>query len=374
MANEALVHDCFVSSDSDAEINFEGFSIPSPGSPLPSSPRSNSSHGGPSLVRESFTQQGLSEDVAAFFVGSWRGSTLKQYRPYIERWSVFCDGRGISAVCPPIGALLDFLLREYRSGSPDGSPRAYRTMGVIRSAISSIASVDGLPAGNHHLVRRFMSAVFIDNPAFPRYGSSWDPDTVLSYLKSLGPNNSLSLLSLSQKLTVLMRLLSGERGQTLLAFDINRMVLLTDSVTFHISVLLKTSRPNWHKSVVSFSAFTHDVDLCIISALRIYLRMTLPLRAGETALFIISRRPYRRASSGTLSSWTKAVLRAAGIDISAFAAGSTRQASASRAHESLPIDIVMKAVGWTQKSTFAKFYHKPISSVGYSEAIMRNFS
>ena len=247
-------------------------------------------------------------------------------------------------------------------------------MGVIRSAISCIASIDGLPAGNHHLVRRFMSAVFIDNPAFPRYGSSWDPDTVLTYLKSLGPNNSLSLLSLSQKLTVLMRLLSGERGQTLLAFDITRMVLLTDSVTFHISVLLKTSRPNWHKSVVSFSAFTQDVDLCIISALRIYLRLTLPLRAGETALFIISRRPYRRASSGTLSSWTKAVLRAAGIDISAFAAGSTRQASASRAHESLPIDIVMKAVGWTQRSTFAKFYNKLISSVGYLEAIMRKFS
>ena len=107
--------------------------------------------------------------------------------------------------------------------------------------------------------------------------------------------------------------------------------------------------------------------------MRISLRVTSPLREGETALFIVSRRPYRRASSGTLSSWTKAVLRAAGIDIFTFAAGSTRQASASRAHESLPIDVVMKAVGWTQRSTFARFYNKPISPVGLSDAILSNF-
>ena len=247
-------------------------------------------------------------------------------------------------------------------------------MGVIRSAISSIASVDGLPAGNHHLVKRFMTAVYVDNPAFPRYSSTWDPDLVLNYFKSLGPNVTLPLLSLSRKLAVLMRLLSGERGQTLLAFDVTHMVLLDGSVTFHIVDLLKTSRPGWHKSVVSFSAFPHDYDLCVISALRTYLRITFPLRAGETKLFLISRKPFRRASSGTLSNWTKAVLRASGIDVTAYAAGSTRQASASRAHETLPLDVVMKAVGWTRRSTFANYYHKPISPIGYSEAILHNFS
>ena len=247
-------------------------------------------------------------------------------------------------------------------------------MGVIRSAVSSVALIDSAPAGNNHLVKKFMTAVFNDNPAFPRYSTTWDPDLVLSYLKSLGANVTLSLLSLSKKLVVLMRLLSGERGQTLLAFDITRMVFLDDSVTFHISGLLKTSRPNWHKNAVAFSAFPHDIDLCVITTLRHYLRITSPLRGGVTKLFFISWKPYCQASGGTLSAWTKSILNMSGVDIHTFAAGSTRPASASRAHESLSVDVVMKAVGWTQRSTFATFYHKPIPSVGYSEAILRNFS
>lgn len=270
--------------------------------------------------------------------------------------------------------MLDFLLSEYRSGKPDGSKRAYRSMGVIRSAISSVASIDGIPAGSNHFVKRFMAAVFNDNPAFPRYRSTWDPDCVLAYLKSLGANTSLPLLSLSKKLVVLMRLLSGERGQTLLAFDITRMVFLGDTVTFHIFDLLKTSRPGWHKSAVSFSAFPHDLDLCVISTLRHYLRITSPLRGHECRLFLISRKPFHPASYGTLSTWTKSVLHASGVDVTTFAAGSTRSASASRARESLSVDVIMKAVGWTRRSTFATHYNKPIVSVEYSEAVLSNFS
>ena len=82
-------------------------------------------------------------------------------------------------------------------------------MGVIRSAISSIASVNNLPAGKDPFVSRFMSAVFNDNPAFPRYRATWDPDTVLTYLKSLGSNSGLSLLSLSRKLVMLI-IIKGE--------------------------------------------------------------------------------------------------------------------------------------------------------------------
>ena len=374
MAYETLVPGGLDPSGSDAPFDFEGFTLSPPGSPAQASSRSQSCHGGASIIRGSFLEQGLSSGVADFLLGAWRESTRRQYWPYIERWLNFCDGRGVGAFRPPIGAFLDFLLHEYRSGSSNGSRRAYRTMGVIRSAVSSVALIGDVPAGTNHLVKKFMAAVFNDNPAFPRYSTTWDPDLVLSYFKSLGANVSLSLLTLSKKLVVLMRLLSGERGQTLLAFDISRMVFLNDSVTFHISSLLKTSRPSWHKNVVTFKAFPHDVDLCVLSALRCYLRITSPLRGGVTSLFLISRRPYGPASGGTLSTWTKSVLRVSGVDVSTFAAGSTRPASASRARESLSLDVVMSAVGWTQRSTFATFYHKPISSVGYSEAILRNFS
>ena len=259
------------------------------------------------------------------------------------------------------------------SGKPDGSRRAFRSMGVIRSAISSIASINDLPAGQNIFVSRFMSAVFNDNPAFPRYHSTWDPDVVLRFLKSLGPSECLTLLSLSRKIVMLMRLLSGERGQALLALDIDHMVFVDDKVSFHIFDLMKTSRPGWHKNVISFSAFPHDPVLCVVDTLSYYLRLTSPLRGGVSKLFITTRKPFRPITMGTLTNWTKHVLSAAGVNVSEFAAGSTRQASASRARSTLSSDIVMRAVGWTQESTFGRFYNKPIMSDVYSQAILSNF-
>ena len=266
------------------------------------------------------------------------------------------------------------MLGEYQSGKSDGSKRAFRSMGVIRSAISSIATIDGLPAGQHLFVTRFMSAVFNDNPAFPRYHSTWDPDVVLRYIKSLGPSENLPLLPLSRKLVLLMRLLSGERGQALLALDINHMVFAGDTVSFRILELMKTSRPGWHKSVLSFSAFPHDSVLCVLNTLSCYLRLTSPLRGVVTKLFITTRKPFRPITMGTLTNWTKHVLSASGVNVSEFAAGSTRQASASRARSSLSSDAVMRAVGWTRESTFGRFYHKPILSNDYSQAILSSFS
>ena len=284
MAYETLVSGGPESSDSASEADFEGFTLSPPGSPTPAPSRSQSCIGGDAIVRGSLREQGFSTEVADFLLGAWRERTRHIYWPHIRKWVDFCNGRNVSAFRPPVEAMLDFLLSEYRSGKPDGSKRAYRSMGVIRSAISSVASIGGIPAGSNHFVKRFMAAVFNDNPAFPRYRSTWDPDCVLAYLKSLGANTSLPLLSLSKKLVVLMRLLSGERGQTLLAFDITHMVFLGDTVTFHIFDLLKTSRPGWHKSAVSFSAFPHDLDLCVISTLRHYLRTTSPLR-GEVCRY-----------------------------------------------------------------------------------------
>ena len=104
------------------------------------------------------------------------------------------------------------------------------------------------------------------------------------------------------------------------------------------------------------------------------MRRTSPLRGDVCHLLISSRKPYKPISSGTLSIWTKHILHASGINVNVFAAGSTRPASASKARETLSSDVVMGAVGWTQESTFGKFYHKPILSVGYSGAILSNFS
>ena len=274
---------------------------------------------------------------------------------------------------PPLALLLEFLLAEFRSGKVDKSSRAYRSMGVIRSAISAVATVDGVPAGKHRFVVQFMRAVYNEKPALPRYMATWDPDRVLRYLRDLGPNDSLTLLSLSCKLCALMLLLSGQRGQTLLALDLDNMVWEGDKVTFRISDVLKTSRPGSHFGVVSFVPFPPDDLLCVITTLRRYLQVTDALRGPVRKLLIRSRKPYTAVSRATVSRWVGSCLTGAGIDISVYAAGSTRQASSSKASLSLPIDSVLSAVGWARGSTFATFYKKPFVRGSFAGAVLSNF-
>ena len=57
-------------------------------------------------------------------------------------------------------------------------------MNTIRSALSTIAKIDGQPAGQHPLVIRFMRAVFQERPAFSHCHFTWDPELVLNYLES----------------------------------------------------------------------------------------------------------------------------------------------------------------------------------------------
>ena len=273
---------------------------------------------------------------------------------------------------PPLGSLLEFLLKEFRSGKVDKSSRAYRSMGVIRSAISAVATV-GVPAGKHRFVAQFMRAVYNEKPALPRYMSTWDPDLVLRYLRGLGPNDGLTLLSLSCKLCTLMLLLSGQRGQTLLTLELDNMTWVGDKVHFRICDVLKTSRPGSHFSVVSFEPFPPDNLLCVIVTLRHYLQVTAALRGPVRRLLILSRKPFSAASRATVARWVKSCLTRAGIDVSMYAAGSTRQASSSKASLSLPIDTVLSAVGWSQGSTFATFYRKPVCGVSYAGAVLSTF-
>ena len=255
----------------------------------------------------------------------------------------------------------------------DGSLRAYRTMGVIRSAISSVATIGDLPAGQHRFVRQFMRAVFNEKPALPRYSATWDPDLVLSYLRGLGPNDGLSLLALSQKLCVLMLLLSGQRGQSMLALNLDNMVLGEDRVSFRITSVLKTTRPGSHLSELVFPSFPPDDLLCPVVTLRFYLQKTATLRGGTRGLFIISRRPFSLASRATISRWVRTCLGLAGIDVSIFAAGSTRMASSSKASLLMPLDALLAAVGWSQGSTFAIHYGRPIRPGSFAGALMGNF-
>ena len=74
-------------------------------------------------------------------------------------------------------------------------------------------------------------------------------------------------------------------------------------------------------------------------------------------------KPYNPVSRDTISRWTKKVLASAGIDTMKYSAHSSRSASTSHCKaKGLNIQEIMKAAGWTNSVTFAKFYQKPIDT------------
>ena len=70
---------------------------------------------------------------------------------------------------------------------------------------------DGVPFGQQKVVIRFIKGVFEMKPALPKYSNTWNVNVVLNYLELLHPHNKLTLKELSQKLAVLLVLLSGQR-------------------------------------------------------------------------------------------------------------------------------------------------------------------
>ena len=88
---------------------------------------------------------------------------------------------------------------------------------------------------------------------------------------------------------------------------------------------------------------------------------TQSLRGEIDCLFITTVKPYHTATPNTLYRWVKNVLRLSGIDTDHFGPGSIRGAATSKATEKgVPIDQLLLSVDWSQYSTFATYYKRPI--------------
>ena len=92
---------------------------------------------------------------------------------------LFCDGRKIDPFHPSLNETLEFLLGEFEGTNGKVRGLGYSAINSIRSAISAIATIDKVPAGQHPGVCQFMKAVFRKRPALPKYKNTWDPDIVL---------------------------------------------------------------------------------------------------------------------------------------------------------------------------------------------------
>ena len=289
-------------------------------------------------------------------MASWRDSTKKQYAGYLEKWQSYCSEQNIDSFSPTIEQVLHYLTELYQANC------SYSAINTARSALSTIITLPGnVTVGNHPLVSRFLKGVFQTRPALPRYTQIWDINQVLAYLRHMSPVEKLTLKDLTVKVTMLLMVLSGQRIQTIQMLSLEFMTLTKSTVMFKVHDKVKQTRPGKHLKDLLFKAYAPDRRLCILTYLKAYLTATQSLRGEENQLLISFAKPHRPVSKDTISRWLKKLLTLSGIDTSIFTAYSVRSASTSAARsKGVPMDQILSAGGWSNASTFSKYYDKPI--------------
>ena len=128
-----------------------------------------------------------------------------------------------------------------------------------------------------------------------------------------------------------MCLLSGQRSQTLVSLSTDFMYLHNSGCVFYISRLLKTTRPKSHQQPIEFKACPHNVSLCVVALIKLYLDKTAELRHDVNSRFFISyATPHKPVSSRTPARWVSDILHKASINTKTFS----------------PFSIDIKCVQW----------------------------
>ena len=235
-------------------------------------------------------------------------------------------------------------------------------MNTARSSLSTLIILDGKPAGEHPFIIRFLKGVFNIKPTLPKTNVTWDPQIVLDHLKTLSPVKNLNLRQLTLKCVTLLWLLSGQRGQTITLIDIRNITLGKSHVKIRFGDILKTTRPGFQQREIKLKAYAPDRRLCINTVLSEYIRRRNSISPQNCyQLFISFQRPYAAVSSATIGRWVKEVMQKSGLDTSIFTPHSLRAASTSAAaRKNVPLDTILNTAGWSNESTFRKYYDKPL--------------
>lgn len=232
-------------------------------------------------------------------------------------------------------------------------------MNTARSALSVLFSLNNSYSnlGSHPLIVKFLKGIYEITPSKPRYKDTWDVAKVLNYIKKQKENSFLSLKQLSMKLCMLMLLSSAQRVQTIFSLQLSGIHVDSNKLKIEVFDKIKQSKPGSQNTMLEFEKFP-DKKLCVFNALEEYLQRTDEFRNGTDKLFLCYKSPHGPASKDTLSRWVKDVMLAAGVE-DYFGPHSTRSAASSHMYkQGLPIGKILSLAGWSNASTFFKFYYR----------------
>ena len=319
-------------------------------------------------VRRHYEMQGISDGAVQILMASWRTSTQKEYKVYLDKWHNFCSRRSADPFLPSIRHVVDFLSALFKD-------RTYSTVNIARSALSAMGiKIDGVTVGSHPTVVRLLKGMHNIKPPRAKYTATWDPDIVLRHLATLVPIENISLKDLTLKLCMLLALTQAARPQTIHLITINNLIKEANRYIFQLSGLLKHNKPGVPIPVIEVHKYPHDNSLCPYTVVTEYLNRTSDLRSNLKDKLLLSYvKPHNPITVDTIRRWLKQTMEKAGIDVNRFGSYSTRSASASKAASSnFPMNLIMKAAGWSRQSTFERFYLRDIEpQIQLSDHVLR---
>ena len=281
---------------------------------------------------------------------------------------MFCRQRGISEIQASVAQGIDFLTDLYENN------HSYSGINTARSTLSAVLILDtNVAFGCHPLVVRFMKFFYNLRPPRPRYLRTWDVDVLLRLLRRLSPVKELTFKDLVLKLVTLMSLVTAQRAQTLHLLDVNMLKKDKFGYTFVFDKVIKTSRPGQSLPVLVFKAYPRDRRLCIVTVLKEFIkRRALKVKSSVNKFLVSYVAPHQGVSTSTISRWIKTMMARAGIDTDRFKPHSVRGASTSKAKKAdYPIDEILKAAGWSNASTFARFYDRPVAGSSFADTVLK---
>lgn len=289
---------------------------------------------------------------------------MKQYQRPLQEWIAFCSRNGYTAFDPEIHQVLSWLTEKYDDGA------SYGTISTARSALSLIC---GKRVRKDPTISRLLRGIFNKRPSKPRYDQIYDLEPVLDKLEEFYPLADLDIARLTEKLVVLLAVITAQRKQTLHSIKMKNIRKTQQGYEIRITDTIKTTRPGAYQPLLVLPRFDSKPKLCAARTLEAYLALTKPIRGGNESLFLTTRRPYTGASRDTISRWIRSFLARCGLQ-DKFAPHSIRHASTSAAwKKGVDMTVIKSLAGWSERSkTFDRFYNRPIvtSKTAFAEALV----
>jgi integrase len=288
---------------------------------------------------------------------SRRESTNSQYASYVKRWTQFCQLKRIDTIFTTVQLILEFLQTLVQDGL------SYSSIKTTKSALATCVILPGTQTlGTAPDVIAFLWGAFNLRPPVPKRVNIWDPDVMLKYFTKKDKPLHITTELLTKKLAMLILLTTGQRPQTLVALRLKDMIVNDNVAEFVLRQGdVKQGRPGYRPPRVTLRKYPKDEKLCVLTHLNIYVKRTRYYRGDIDQLLLTHKKPYKAATLNSISRWLKELMKAAGINIKDFGPGSARSAATTKAEsQGAPIDLILKTAGWTQQSTFARFYKKDL--------------